>query len=185
MTLKFEYSGLKKVISGGQTGADQGGIAEAFSQGVLTGGTAPKGFRVTGGSNVLLELLGLVEDPSPEYPPRTEANVKNSDGTLVVAADLSSAGELLTERLCVKHSKPRFVVSVVYKSGDQQFYQDLAEQADRAARWLVAHQIRTLNVAGNRDHTGQTAMYDVTRWVVNRIFSDLEADNLLIRDTDL
>lgn len=36
------YLGLRKVISGGQTGADRGGIDAAFEMGLKTGGHAPR-----------------------------------------------------------------------------------------------------------------------------------------------
>lgn len=39
---------IKKVISGGQTGADQAGLLAARVCGVDVGGTAPKGYQDTG-----------------------------------------------------------------------------------------------------------------------------------------
>jgi hypothetical protein len=41
----------KKVISGGQTGADLTGLEEAHKRGIPTGGTVPKGCRTESGSN--------------------------------------------------------------------------------------------------------------------------------------
>lgn len=186
MTLQFDYRGLRKVISGGQVGVDQGGLAAAFKVGLLTGGTAPRGFKVSGGNNMLLECFGLVESHSPDYPPRTEENVKNSDGTLVIAYNLASAGEILTLNLLRKHKKPHFIIQVEAADEDESiFYNMLRRHAADAARYIVKHQIRTLNVAGNRDPRDQTFMYDITKFILAEVFERLDADNLLIRDTDL
>ena len=45
---------IKKIISGGQTGADQIGLEVALSLGIPTGGTAPKGFITETGPNYKL-----------------------------------------------------------------------------------------------------------------------------------
>jgi hypothetical protein len=74
---------LKKVISGGQTGADVTGLICAKALGLETGGTAPKGWKVDGGVNPSLgPVFGLVECKTPGYPARTVANVRNSDVTI-------------------------------------------------------------------------------------------------------
>jgi putative molybdenum carrier protein len=73
---------LKKVISGGQTGADRTGLEEAKRLGFETGGTAPKGWKVDGGADPSLAEFGLVESHSTDYPSRTRANVRDSDVTL-------------------------------------------------------------------------------------------------------
>ena len=74
---------LKKVISGGQTGADQTGVEEASLMGLQTGGTMPKGFRTdVGPMRAWAEKYGLTEHPDPSYVPRTRDNAKNSDVTL-------------------------------------------------------------------------------------------------------
>ena len=62
----------EKVISGGQTGADQAGLIAAEKAGITTGGWMPKGFRTLDGPNPgLAARFGLREHPSEEYPPRT------------------------------------------------------------------------------------------------------------------
>ena len=74
---------INKIISGGQTGADIGGLLAAKELNIPTGGTAPKGYRTELGSNFdLCDIFNLSEHSSDKYPPRTAANVKNSDGTV-------------------------------------------------------------------------------------------------------
>ena len=72
---------LTRLISGGQTGADQqGALLAARELGIPTGGTAPKGWLTeTGPQELLLKSFGLIECADPGYAARTEANVLGSD----------------------------------------------------------------------------------------------------------
>lgn len=124
-----------KVISGGQTGADQGALEAAVELGLLTGGTAPKGYLTEDGPNLTLrDAYGLTEHKSPSYAPRTRANVANSDGT-VLYGKTTSPGCAMTIEFCEELNKP-------YIKNPTQT--DLRE-------WLQIHRIHTLNVAGNRE----------------------------------
>lgn len=91
---------IEKIISGGQTGADFGGLLAGASLGIPTGGTAPKGWRTEKGRDPRLEGLGLVEDDSWKYPPRTKKNIADSDGTLAFLL-MPSAGTERTIRHCI------------------------------------------------------------------------------------
>src|SRR5688572_27329961 len=71
-----------KIISGGQTGADRTALEVGRALGLQTGGWVPKGCRTAEGSDYSLLAFGCAEHPSPLYPPRTEANVADSDGTV-------------------------------------------------------------------------------------------------------
>lgn len=135
-----------KIISGGQTGADQGGLVAGRRLGLETGGTAPKGFRTAVGDDPRLAELGLVEHSSDKYPPRTKCNVRDSDGTLVIGRH-SSPGSKLTIRLCAELRKPCFLQAWLVG-------QDVPDTAEFQA-WLIANDIRTLNVAGNGEGGNQ------------------------------
>jgi len=55
-----------RIISGGQTGADLGGLVGARRIGIETGGTAPRGYKTEKGSQVdALKAFGLIEHTSP------------------------------------------------------------------------------------------------------------------------
>lgn len=73
---------LRAVISGGQTGADRTGLECAKALGIITGGTAPRGWRTDEGRDESLKDFGLVESPHWEYAIRTRQNVKDSEVTL-------------------------------------------------------------------------------------------------------
>ncbi len=99
---------LERIISGGQTGIDQLGLDVAYSLGIPTGGTAPKGYLTENGPNSLSrELYGLTEHTSASYPPRTRANGQQSDGSVIFGR--LSGGTKLTLETCGKEGKPHLV----------------------------------------------------------------------------
>jgi hypothetical protein len=93
-----------KIISGGQTGADQAALEAAKNMGFETGGYAPKGYLTEKGNDLSLKEFGLV-DSGLNYTGRTELNVINSDLTLWFGIG-DTAGYLATKKYCNKHSKP-------------------------------------------------------------------------------
>jgi hypothetical protein len=73
---------LERIISGGQTGADQGGLRAARLAGIPTGGWAPKGWETEDGPAPWLADFGLVECEVPGYAARTERNAREGHCTL-------------------------------------------------------------------------------------------------------
>lgn len=138
---------LKKVVSGGQTGADISALIVAKKYGLETGGWIPKGFRTqVGPKPIYAELYGLVEHESSSYVPRTYANVKDSDGTLRIAGDLFSAGEIQTLKAIKQYDKPYMDIDVLQGHS----WKDLAV---RVRLWIEEYNIQILNVAGNSEKT--------------------------------
>jgi Circularly permutated YpsA SLOG family len=95
---------LKKIISGGQTGVDQAALDVAISFGIDHGGWIPKGRRTEAGK--LPDKYMLKEMPTSSYPKRTEQNVIDSDGTLIISHGRLSVGSRLTNELANKHNRP-------------------------------------------------------------------------------
>jgi hypothetical protein len=151
---------LEKIISGGQTGGDQGGLFAGRDLGIPTGGTAPAGWRTQAGSASWLASFGLVEHASNLYPPRTEDNVRNADGTIVFG-DPNSPGCTLTRNLCIRHGK-QFLI-VLWKTGDP------VPKPDTFRAWLRNNAIRTLNVAGNREESQPGIRKAVRDFLVNAL----------------
>lgn len=132
---------IKRIISGGQTGADQGGLYAAWTMDIETGGTATKGYRTQDGPNLRLKTqFGLVEHPSPKYPPRTSENVRNADATIRFAADFSSSGEECTMRAIKRFKKPYFDIDI---------HDPVPPYI--TVGWLLTNKVEVLNVAGNSE----------------------------------
>lgn len=132
----------KKIISGGQTGADQAGLRAAKLLGIDTGGWMPQGWRTQEGPRPeFRELYGSQEHERDDYPARTVRNIETSDATLILG-DVTTPGCSLTLRTCQHLRKPVLVVP-----RDRDF-----ESARRQiASWTAEIRIAVLNVAGNRE----------------------------------
>ncbi len=152
---------LAKVISGGQTGADEAGVKVARWLRIPTGGTMPKGWRTLDGPRPEYEeRYGMVQHTSSGYGPRTFVNVADADLTLRLACDFGSAGEMLTAKACAKLGKPMVGVHVVIRDPRhpaQTFEVDEfeVEAVIAAIRDLATKLGRpvVLNIAGNSDKT--------------------------------
>ena len=77
----MRITSIRKIISGGQTGADQAGLDVAIKHDIPHGGAIPKGRMTEDG--VLDPKYNLEEMTTKSYPKRTEKNVLDSDGTVI------------------------------------------------------------------------------------------------------
>ena len=148
---------LSAVHSGGQTGVDVAALRAASTLGITTGGVMPHGFRTHDGPRPdYAALYGCTEHTSPEWAPRTRANVDATDATMRLALHMDSPGERCTANACRDAGK--LLVSVTMDLGWHG--QMIAEpsEIDRAVavlRLLAVRQGRplVLNVAGNSEKT--------------------------------
>lgn len=135
---------LGRVISGGQTGADQAGWRAARAAGLVTGGLMPHGFLTEDGPRPeFARLFGAAEHDEADPAARTVANVHAADATLVFAARPCGAGTRLTIETC-REAGLRHVVVAWGPAG-------LDATAAEVADWLVSNRVGTLNVAGERE----------------------------------
>ena len=95
---------LEKIISGGQTGADQGALDTAMRLGIDHGGWIPKGRKTEAGP--LPEKYQLTEMPTGEYHLRTEKNVVSAEATVIFSHGPLSGGSLLTQQAAERHGRP-------------------------------------------------------------------------------
>ncbi|NTU72724.1 hypothetical protein HGB07_00935 [Candidatus Roizmanbacteria bacterium] len=149
---------LKKIISGGQTGADQAGLDAAIKHNIPHGGAIPRGRLTEDG--VLPEKYLLEEMPSASYPKRTEKNVVDSDGTVIFTHGKLTGGSLLTKKKAIEHSKPVLHLDML----------DL--NAERATtllqQFIEGHNIEVLNIAGSRASKDKR-IYEATFSVIEKI----------------
>ncbi len=131
---------VNKIISGGQTGVDRAALEVARTLAIPCGGWCPKGRRAEDGP--IQARYPLRETPSADYAQRTEWNVRDADGTLILARGTPIGGTALTITVARRLGKPFRIV-------------DLAQAVDaiRVRRWLRQESIGVLNVAGPREST--------------------------------
>lgn len=93
----------KKIVSGGQTGADRAALDVAIKLNIPHGGWIPNGRLAEDGP--LPDKYQLQEMPTDSYPARTEQNVIDSDGTLIIARGKLTGGSDYTREMELKHKK--------------------------------------------------------------------------------
>lgn len=154
---------FKKVVSGGQTGVDRAGLDAAINAGFSIGGYCPKGRLAEDGS--IPEKYPMIEMDSPESCYRTEKNVIESDGTLILNKGELTNGTLLTYDFAVKHGKPNLIVQL-----------DAAEiiKPEQVMRWIDGQDISILNVAGPRESKFPEGIYAQSYAFLEKLFSRLK-----------
>ena len=131
---------VAKIVSGGQTGVDRAALDVAIQFGVPCGGWCPLGRRAEDGP--IADLYPLQETPKAKYQQRTRWNVRDSDGTLILAVGPLQGGTELTRKLAERMDKPHRVVDL-----------GAASDPGTVADWILEHRIQVLNVAGPREST--------------------------------
>ena len=153
---------INKIISGGQTGADRAALDVAINFGISHGGWIPKGRRTEAGT--LPDKYKLKEMSSSSYPKRTEQNVIDSDGTLIVSHGRLSGGSLLTAKLAKHHKKEWLHIDLKINRG--------YSAAQLVKSWIFLNDIKVLNVAGPRASEDPDIYEDTVRLLkaVNHLF---------------
>lgn len=151
---------LLKIVSGGQTGADRAAWDAAIEAGIEIGGFVPRG-RLAEDGLIPSKYSGLIETGTADPDERTELNVINSDGTLVFAHGTPIGGTDLTLKHAVEYRKPSLQIDLS-KNG-------LGEVAGIVKDWLLANNIKVLNVAGPRA-SEDGSIYEETRDLLRILF---------------
>ena len=127
-------------MSGGQTGVDRAALDVALELGIPCGGWCPRGRLAEDGP--IAALYPLDETPSPVYAQRTEWNVRDSDGTLLLTRSRPRGGSAFTLRCARRMRRPLLVLDL-----------SLAREAAALRAWAQSEGVGTLNVAGPREST--------------------------------
>ncbi len=138
---------IKEIVSGGQTGVDRAALDISIELEITHGGWCPDERRAEDG--MIPRKYNLQEapkpsleeslDPAASYKKRTELNVRDSDGTLIIVKGTPIGGTLYTIEMAEKHKKPYFIFNLADKL-----------EITAIANWLIKNKIHKLNVAGPR-----------------------------------
>ena len=150
---------IQKIISGGQTGADRAALDFAIRHNIPYGGWVPKGRKTEDGT--LPEKYSLQEMPTGRYSKRTEKNVLDSDGTLIVSHGLLTGGSALTTSFAELHRKPWIHIDLEITS--------CSEAARTIQEWVVRNGIKTMNVAGPRA-SKDPEIFGAVMEILNEVF---------------
>jgi len=161
---------LKKIVTGGQTGVDRSALDVAIELNYEYGGWCPRGRRAEDGMIDPVKYSNLVETSSARYPQRTEFNVRDSQGTLIlIYGDETNIGRgtKLTIHLAKKYKRPLLVISL--------YETDNNINGKKVIQWIEEHHIEILNVAGPREET-TLGIYQLAYTFLRHVFEEIKAE---------
>jgi hypothetical protein len=146
---------IRKIISGGQIGAEQAALDVAIKLGISHGGWIQKGRRTQ--RWILPDKYKLNEMPTASYKDRIEKNVTDSEGTVIISHGRLTGGSDYSYKMAKKHNRPCL-------------HMDLKETPVRVAAakvnsWILENDIEVLNVAGAKA-SEDSKIYDDTLSVI-------------------
>ena len=151
---------ISKIISGGQTGVDQAALDVAIELGIPHGGWIPKGRKTENGA--LPDKYRLKEIPTSSYAKRTEQNVIDSEGTLIISLGPLTGGSELTHKTAMLHDKPCLHIDL-----------GTLNTVKTVRSWIVHHGIEILNIAGPRA-SENPEIYDVAAKTLKAVVGKAE-----------
>jgi hypothetical protein len=160
---------IEKIISGGQTGVDTAALDSAIHYDVPIGGWCPMGrINETGFINAmydsLKELLGNFSSDQEKYNARTQRNIEDSDGTLIIVPEdplpvIIKDGTRLTIQHANLKDKPYICLSLT----------DTFEMnAQKLNEWIDTNDIKILNIAGPRESSSK-GIYDLSYQLLEKL----------------
>ncbi|MEJ2307820.1 MAG: putative molybdenum carrier protein [Gammaproteobacteria bacterium] len=151
---------LRKIVSGGQTGADRAALDAALEAGFPAGGYCPRGRLAEDGA--IAARYPLVEIDGG-YATRTLINVETSDATLVVYDGTLSGGTAQTVVHAIHAGKPFQLIDLTLVEPD--------EALSAVQGFIAANSVRVLNVAGPRQ-SSSTAVYAYVHALVSSLLRE-------------
>lgn len=155
----------RRIVSGAQTGVDRAALDVALELDIPCGGWVPKG-RLDEDGRIPARYPGLEEASTADWNERTEANVRDSDGTLILSRGRLTGGSAYTADVAARLGRPCLHLDLAALS---------RREAARAAReWIDARGIETLNVAGPRA-SKDPGLYELARRLLREVMARPES----------
>lgn len=165
---------IDKIISGGQTGVDQAALDSAIKLGIPHGGWVPKGRKTENGP--LPDKYTMKEMPTSSYPERTEQNVIDSDGTLIISRGSLTEGSEYTRKMAMKHNRPWLHIDL---TKHLKFH-----AAELIITWMVENKVSVLNVAGPRATKDPEIYVDVLNLIESVYYLSLIKESTTLSYTE-
>ena len=150
---------IKRIVSGGQTGVDRAALDVAIKLGIAHGGWIPRGRLTENGP--LPKKYHLKETSSSRYSVRTEKNVVDTDGTLILSHGELIDGTEYTRKMAIRHSRPWLHIDLVQTAA--------FHAATTITHWIREKKIEILNVAGARA-SEDPAIYSDTLSILESVY---------------
>ena len=133
---------ILQLISGGQTGVQRATLDAALAQEFPCGGWCPHGRKAEDG--LLPARYPLQETDSRGYTKRTIQNVRDSDGTLIIARGVPTGRTEFSLKSARKQGKPVLVI-------DLEAMPSAAAAVEKILTWADERFIAHVHVTGPRE----------------------------------
>ena len=150
---------LERIVCGGQTGADRAALDFAIEHNIPHGGWCPKGRLAEDGP--LPDCYKLQETSTNDYPQRTEANVRDSDGTVVITIATTLSGGSLETFFLAKKNKKAILHLAQEQPGE-------GSPGEKLRRFIADNGIKVLNVTGPRA-SEEPEVYGFVKGVLHKV----------------
>ena len=149
---------IRKIISGGQTGADIAGVDAAISCDYPYGGWLPKGRKSLHKNGIVPEKYTHFKVLARGgYPKRTEQNVIDSDGTVIFTYGKLTRGSSLTKKVALKNKRPWLHIDLNIEHSPALKIKD----------FIIDWDINVLNIAGERAKSAPAIYKKVKKILIN------------------
>lgn len=154
---------IKKIISGGQVGADQGALDVAIKYGIPHGGWIQKGRKTQGG--ILPPKYHLKEMSTASFKDRIEQNVIDSHGSVIITHGALTGGADYCRKMAQKHGRP-------YLHIDLKLLSEFTA-ASKLNAWIKDNDVEVLNVNGSRTSEDSTIYKDTMNIIESAVLLGL------------
>ncbi len=137
---------------------DRAALDAAIELGIPHGGWLPKGRLAEDGP--ISDKYQVKEMPTDSYEARTEQNVIDSEGTLIISHGELTGGSAYTRKMTMKHNKPWYHANLNKLPTFQ--------AAMIIEDWISKNGIETLNVAGPR-HSKDPIIYGLVTVILELV----------------
>lgn len=157
-----------RIISGGQTGVDRGGLVAAMSYSIPVGGWVPKGRMAEDG--VVPENFYNLQECEGGYRERTRANVRSGDATLILSDKFPlSGGTAYTAKIAAEMGKPCKVVNLDAPDVERQICDWMLSLENTIPKNDSEDEKIVLNVAGPRESVSP-GIFEKAKTMLLRVF---------------
>jgi hypothetical protein len=154
---------IRKIISGGQPGAERAALDLAIKMEIPYGGWIARGRLTENGA--LPDTYKLKEVATPEYSTQVEGNVRDSDGTFILTRGRPTDPIKLTKDLVVKLNRPYLLINL--------YQMQLLTAATTLNTWIKDRGIEILHVTGYRTSEDPGIYQDTFNILESTIFLSL------------
>jgi hypothetical protein len=151
---------IQKIISGGQTGAEQAAIEVAMTFDFTHGGWVPKDSLSKNG--VISAKYHLNETSSAGYTDHMERNVLESDATLIISRGRLTGGALISQNCAILGGRPCLHIDL--------YITPVLQAVSIISSWTRLNRIEVLNVTGQKADTDSMIYQDTVNLLKKALY---------------